>query len=71
MNTFEKEMKEADARMDAGAAEYEFYDYCSAGPGAHAATILAGMGHQVHTKAFWDAAMYRAMTAREKFLAWD
>lgn len=57
------------ARMDADNAEFAFNRYCNEGPGVKAAEVVASMGTKAHTKAFWEAAMYRAMGARAEWLA--
>lgn len=60
----------ADDRMDAGAAKFDFYDFCNAGPGAHAATILAAMkATPEHSKRYWKRALAAARLARAAWLA--
>ena len=59
-----------DARIDADAAKFAFYDFCEAGPGAHAAAVLANLGAAPeHSKRYWKRALAAARLARAAWLA--
>lgn len=60
---------EADYRIEAGAAEYEFRLFCEEGPGARVADVLAGMGVENDgSPAFWKRAAAAARLSRAAWL---